>query len=72
LFRNLKDAEAKSEYVIEDQIEELYDLFDKIRSINVLPKDIIKNFDHEILPLLKQNLECIKKTNMQMDKWRFY
>ncbi|MDA8774944.1 glycosyltransferase family 4 protein [Opitutales bacterium] len=61
LFSNLQDAETKSKGSTEGLISEINHLFEKIRSIKVLPNDVIKNFDHEVFPLLKQNLECIKK-----------
>jgi glycosyltransferase involved in cell wall biosynthesis len=61
LFANLKDTETKSEHGTKDQVDELNDLFGKITSIKVLPKDVIKNFNHEVFPLLIDYLKCIKK-----------
>ena len=59
LIKNLQNEEQKCKDNNEGPVKELNSLFEKIRSIKVLPKDVVNKFDNEIFPLLEKNLDTI-------------
>lgn len=66
MIENFLKEEDICKYSNEGPVKELNSLFEKIRSIKVLPKDVVNKFDYEIFPLLEKSLDSIE---LQKFRW---